>query len=307
MPSAMRWRWPPDSVTPRSPIAVSYPAGSESTNRATCAMPAAHRNDVSLASVPIVMLFAIVSVNRNDSWNTSATLVRSVVAGDLGEVDAADAHHTLVGPVEAREQLAQRRLAAARRADERDHLTGRDANVAVLQHRHAGDVSVLERRRLRRRAGRPAARADAPGMGSGDAASTPSMRSSATTERGISSSRKPTTRIGNASSVNNAIACTSSPGETAPVDTRHPPTASSTMMARFGSASRVGSKSARSAPTRTRATRSWSAAPASRSTSASWRPSVFTTIAPSKLSCVIADTSPTRSCTVCAGSSTRRV
>ena len=97
------------------------------------------------------------------------------------------------------------------------------------------------------------------------------------------------------------------PGETAPVDTRHPPTASSTMMARFGSASRVGSKSARSAPTRTRATRSWSAAPASRATSASWRPSVFTTIAPSKLSCVMADTSPTRSWTVCAGSSTRRV
>ena len=82
------------------------------------------------------------------------------------------------------------------------------------------------------------------------------MRSSATTERGISSSRKPTTRIGNASSVNNAIACTRSPGETAPVETRQPPTASSAMIARFGSASRVGSKSARSAPTRTRATRS---------------------------------------------------
>ena len=79
------------------------------------------------------------------------------------------------------------------------------------------------------------------------------MRSSATTERGISSSRKPTTRIGNASSVNNAIACTSSPGDTAPVDTRQPPTASSAMIARFGSASRVGSKSARSAPTATRA------------------------------------------------------
>ena len=71
--------------------------------------------------------------------------MRNVSRRDFGEVDAADAHDTLVGPVESREQLAQGRLAAAGGADERDHLTGCDVDVAVLQHRHAGDVPVLER------------------------------------------------------------------------------------------------------------------------------------------------------------------
>ena len=70
--------------------------------------------------------------------------MRRSSAGDLGEIDPAHAHHAPVRPVEAREQFAQGGLAASGRADERDHLTGRDANVAVLQHRHAGDVSVLE-------------------------------------------------------------------------------------------------------------------------------------------------------------------
>ena len=133
------------------------------------------------------------------------------------------------------------------------------------------------------------------------------MRSSATTERGISSSRKPTTRIGNASSVNNAIACTRSPGETAPVDTRQPPTASSATIAevRERIEGRLEQRAQRTdADPRHPQLVGGVAQPLHFGVLA---PERLHDHAPSKLSCVIADTSPTRSCTVCAGSSTRRV
>ncbi len=35
--SATRWRWPPDSLTPRSPTSVSKPSGRASANSVTCA------------------------------------------------------------------------------------------------------------------------------------------------------------------------------------------------------------------------------------------------------------------------------
>ncbi len=133
------------------------------------------------------------------------------------------------------------------------------------------------------------------------------MRSSATTERGISSSRKPTTRIGNASNVNkrhrlHEIAGRHRAG-------RDPPAPDGEQHDDGEVRQRVERRLEERAQ-RTDADPRLAqlvGGPPSRSTSASWRPSVFTTIAPSKLSCVIADTSPTRSCTVCAGSSTRRV
>ena len=80
--SAMRCRWPPDTVTPRSPIDGLVPRRQridEPRHLRDAGRPS--QSSVSLASVPIVMLFAIVSVNRNDSWNTSATLRAQIVCG----------------------------------------------------------------------------------------------------------------------------------------------------------------------------------------------------------------------------------
>ena len=47
---ASRWRWPPDSVRPRSPIRVSYPSGSAVTNPCACARRAASSTSWRLAS-----------------------------------------------------------------------------------------------------------------------------------------------------------------------------------------------------------------------------------------------------------------
>ena len=145
------------------------------------------------------------------------------------------------------------------------------------------------------------------GSGATSAARMRSSRSVATTARGISSSRNPTTRIGNARRVNSAIACTTSPGEITPSEIRQLPTARIAMIPRFGSASSAGSKNARSRPTSIRSLRSSSAATESRATSCCSRPSDFTMSAPSKLSCAIPDTSPTCAWTAAAGRSTRRV
>ena len=46
---AMRWRWPPDRRTPRSPRWVRYPCGSRSMNSAASAATAAALTSSSLA------------------------------------------------------------------------------------------------------------------------------------------------------------------------------------------------------------------------------------------------------------------
>ena len=57
---AMRWRWPPDSVTPRSPTGVSNPCGRRPMNSGACASSAARSTSASLASGrPKRMLSAI--------------------------------------------------------------------------------------------------------------------------------------------------------------------------------------------------------------------------------------------------------
>ena len=75
---------------------------------------------------------------------------------------------------------------------------------------------------------------------------------------------------------------TTSPGSAAPVLTRHTPTPSTASTPRLGSASMAGSKAARSRPARMPSSRSCRALAAKRSVSSPSRPSVLTTIAPSK-------------------------
>ena len=111
-------------------------------------------------------------------------------------------------------------------------------------------------------------------------------------------------RIGHERSPNRATNPTSWPGVIAPTDTRQAPTAMSSALPRAGSESSPASKVARTLPAATRSRRSSSARSASRAASASSRPSVFTTSAPSIDSCATAETSPIRSCARSVGPST---
>ena len=78
-------------------------------------------------------------------------------------------------------------------------------------------------------------------------------------------------------------------------------------MPTLGRASIRGSNVPRSRPTAMRSRRSCADAARMRSTSSSWRPRVFTTRAPSKLSWATPDTSPTACWARAAGASTRLV
>jgi hypothetical protein len=100
---------------------------------------------------------------------------------------------------------------------------------------------------------------------------------------------------GKARTVNRYAICTRSPW-------RHPscldaaePTSSTASTPRLGSASRTGSNAPAHPPTAICASRSVSLAARKRSVSYVSRPSVLTTVAPSKLSCATVLTSP-RSC-----------
>ena len=76
---ARRWRWPPDSVTPRSPMRVSYPSGNAVMNSCACAC-LGRRLDLLLRvqpAWPSAMFSATVKSNNTTSWLTSAICSRN--------------------------------------------------------------------------------------------------------------------------------------------------------------------------------------------------------------------------------------
>ena len=95
--------------------------------------------------------------------------------------------------------------------------------------------------------------------------------------------------------LNRYATLTSAPTVVSPACSRSPPTSSTASVPNVGSASMIGSNRPRSRPTRIIASRSSSERCRNRPVSLSSRPRVFTTRAPSKLSCAISLTSA-RSC-----------
>lgn len=65
---ATRWRWPPDSLMPRSPTMVAKPSGSASANSVTCAASAARRISSSVASGR-----AKAMLSRSERWNIAGS------------------------------------------------------------------------------------------------------------------------------------------------------------------------------------------------------------------------------------------
>ena len=157
----------------------------------------------------------------------------------MAQVDPAQADHAGVGEVQVVDQVAQRRLARAGRPDQGDHLAGGQAELDAVEHRLAvvGEAHAVD---LDQRAGRQRHGAGRLGPATGGGQHAARSGRCATTARGISSSRNPTTRMGKARMPNRAMACTSSPVVMVPVDTRQAPTASRAIVPEVGQGVEAG-------------------------------------------------------------------
>ena len=138
---AVRCFWPPDSVMPRSPTTCRSPSGTPSTSlssRATrrgLAQPSRDRSPAPASRSSRGLRHAERHV-LGDRVREQERLLRheadraaQAVERDLADVDAVDEHRPRRRVVQARQQVDQRRLARAGRADERDGLPGLDARA----------------------------------------------------------------------------------------------------------------------------------------------------------------------------------
>ena len=102
-----------------------------------------------------------------------------VVAGHLARVDAVDRDPAAVDLVEAHQQVDERRLAGARRADDRDRAARLGHEVQVLDERRVRLGSGTRRPRRRPRRGRRASTLGATGSAITSASSSSSKTRSA--------------------------------------------------------------------------------------------------------------------------------
>ncbi len=129
---AIRWRWPPESRIPRSPTTVSKPLRLQSDElqrvrglgRALdrlSARPPSSVRDVRGDRV----------VEQDDLLAHQRDLAPQVDEADVREVLPVEQHAPFARHVEARDQVDERRLAAARRPDQRHGFARRDVEVEV--------------------------------------------------------------------------------------------------------------------------------------------------------------------------------
>ena len=102
------------------------------------------------------------SWNRCGSWLTTPMASRSESLREVAHVVAVDAHRAVGHVVEPRDELAERGLAGARRADERDELAGLDRRRSTSRRTGALGVGRRARRCASSRA-RPATTSAAAG------------------------------------------------------------------------------------------------------------------------------------------------
>ena len=162
--SAMSWRSPDDSETPRSWTGVSTPSGRRSTSSVRPTRLTASLTSSSVADGPGEGdVVAERAREQERLLGDDAELASERLDGDVAQVVAVDEDAALGRVVEAGDELGDRRLARARRADERHGLAGSDVEVDVAQHGHGRVVPeghVVERRSRPRSAA--AARRPAP-------------------------------------------------------------------------------------------------------------------------------------------------
>ncbi len=201
---AMRWRWPPDSVTPRSPTIVSYPSGISLMNSSALAsLGGAHDLRAPGFRAAVGDVLPDRRAEQERVLQHEADLVAQRLDGEAPDVRAVDLDRPGDRVVEARDQVDDRRLAATRLADEGRDLSGLDREAEVLEHeliRRVPERHVLE---LDPALEAPGACARAAG---------PAPRSRSPGSRGCARSRRPPSTRCPSSSTGPASACTSSPG-----------------------------------------------------------------------------------------------
>ena len=133
---ATRWRWPPESVNPRSPTSVSSPSGRSSSRPSSPARTAA------AASLVVACLRArvgdVVAQRGGEQEGVvghDGNLASQRGRVDLAHIGAVDEDGALVHVIEARDQHHERGLARAGRTDDRDRGPGLHLEVDTAQHR----------------------------------------------------------------------------------------------------------------------------------------------------------------------------
>ena len=155
---ASRWRWPPDTFVPPWVIGASSPSSIASTKSRPWAISSACQSSSSVASGVAEAQVA------GDGAREQERLLRDepdpapqVLAAHLADVDAVDQHLAAGGVVEARDQVDQRRLAAAGAADDRGRLarSGAERDVRAGPAPRRPGSGTRRRGTRRRRAGGP--------------------------------------------------------------------------------------------------------------------------------------------------------
>ena len=164
---AMRWRWPPDSVTPRSPTGVSKPCGSR-VDEFGRQRQLGRARDLGVGRLGPAEADVVARSRRRRSPCPAAP-ARCAGAASRGSASATGTPSKLTVPdsriVEAQDQMEDRALAGARRADDRDLLARPHAERHAVEHdgvAAASDRRSARRRRRPRRARAPAAGPAAP-------------------------------------------------------------------------------------------------------------------------------------------------
>ena len=132
---AMRWRWPPESETPFSPMTESKPFGF--LHDEFVGVGVARGGDdflVRRAEPAQLDVPADGVVEQNVFLRDDGDLVAQIARGNVAQIHAADFDRAARRVVKAQQQVGERGFAGAAGADERDELAGFDGEVDVVQH-----------------------------------------------------------------------------------------------------------------------------------------------------------------------------
>ncbi len=132
---AMRCRWPPERLSPRSPTLVSYPSGSSRTKPSAQATDAAASTSARLAPGPAVGDVGGDRVGEQEALpERRADLAAERAQRHVADVVPVDQDLTSVRVEQPLDQADHGRLPAAAGADESDPLAGGHAEVEPAQH-----------------------------------------------------------------------------------------------------------------------------------------------------------------------------
>ena len=166
---AMRWRWPPESVTPRSPIGVSNFCGRRPMNSEASASSAARATSASLASGRPKRMLSRDRGGEHD--RCPAAPARSAGAARAGRARCSGTPSNVIVPasgiVEAQDQVEDRALAGARGPDDRDLLAAPHAQRDAVEHQRLPAASDRQSARPRRRPRRARGSGSATGRAGG--------------------------------------------------------------------------------------------------------------------------------------------